>query len=322
MSFNRKNPRSLVSAALLVAPLFMAGCGTDDDTFVQESKTTPVVAQAPPAPEPAPTPPSPQPVVEATYENAEQAFLEARYPQAVDLFARYTEREPNNPWGHYMLGLSAWKDGRLDVAETAFNHSLTLDPNHLKSCINLSRVLLDSKRASGALAVLDRALGIDSTSSTAHRLKGRAHHDMNQLDDAIAEYRQAILLDPTDAWAMNNLAFVWIQQGRFDDALPALARAVELRKDVAVFYNNLGMALEHAGHFVDASEAYEFAVNLDPSNDHALRNHGRMASVREDEYTVAVDLSALARRFESSIESWKVATTEARPDSVVSVQPR
>jgi hypothetical protein len=36
-------------------------------------------------------------------------------------------------------------EGRaLDVAEGAFQQSLTLDPNHLKSCLNLSRVLLEA----------------------------------------------------------------------------------------------------------------------------------------------------------------------------------
>jgi len=321
MSFNRKN-----SVALCAIPLLLiAGCGTDDDTFVQKTTPAKEVAQTETTPSPAPveTTPAVQPVQEVTYEIAEQAFLDARYEQAVDLFTRYTGKEPANPWGYYMLGLSAWKDGRLDVAEGAFQQSLTLDPNHLKSCINLARVLLDNQRASEALPVLDRALAIDSTSSAAFRLKGRAYHDLNQPDDAIAAYRQAITLDPTDAWSMNNLAFIWIQAGHFEDALPALARAVELRKDVAVFYNNLGMALEHTGHYTEATDAYGFAVDLDAYNEKAALNHSRVASVREDESVLPVDLTALARSFETTIESWKVATTtQATADSVVSVQPQ
>lgn len=322
MSFNRKNHHSLIATALLVAPLFMAGCGTDDDTFVQKTPPASEVARTETLPTPAETtPPVVQPVQEVTYEIAEQAFLDTRYEEAVDLFTRYTERESTNPWGFYMLGLSAWKDGRLDVAEGAFQQSLTLDPNHLKSCVNLARVLLDNHRASEALTVLDRALAIDSTSSAAYRLKGRAYHDLNQGGDALAAYQAAITLDPADAWSMNNLAFVWIQEERYDEALPALARAVELRKDVAVFYNNLGMVLEHTGQFTDATEAYAFAVSLDASNGKASLNHDRVAGVREDASIPPVDLAALARSFETTIETWKVATTEAKADSVVSVKP-
>jgi tetratricopeptide (TPR) repeat protein len=102
-----------------------------------------------------------------------------------------------------MLGLSAWKDGQLETAEKAFNQSLTLDPNHLKSCINLARVLLDSHRASKRCRC-----SIVRWRSTRRRvppivLKGRAFHDLNQIDDAIITYQGAIALDPTDAWSMN-----------------------------------------------------------------------------------------------------------------------
>jgi Flp pilus assembly protein TadD len=145
---------------------------------------------------------------------------------------------------------------------------------------------------------------------------------LNQIDDAVAAYQAAIALDPTDAWAMNNLAFVRIQQGRYEEALPALARAVELRKDVPVFFNNLGMALEHTGHFTAAADAYGFAVSLDATNGRAVLNHDRVAGVREDPAAAPVDLTALAREFESEIETWKLSSNPDAPtDSLLSVQP-
>jgi len=330
MSLNHKSHRSplvMFSAALMVSAFALTGCGTDDDTFVQENHPkmnlpTQETATLTPAPVETPAPVTP-PVQEVTYEIAENAFLNARYDEAVTLFTRYTERESKNPWGYYMLGLSAWKDGQLETAETAFGQSLELDPNHLKSCINLSRVLMEHQRASEALAVLDRALEIDSTSGTVYRLRGNAYSDLNQVDDAIEAYRTAIRLDPTDAWAMNNLAFVWIQQDEFEKALPALARATELRKDVPVFFNNLGMALEHTGHYTDATQAYAFAADLDGTSEKASLNRNRVSAVRDDPAVPAVDLAVLASDFETEIESWGVAlNTPAPVDSVVSVQPR
>ncbi len=333
MSFNSQNTRrpfARAAFAALMIPLFaVAGCGTDEDTIVKKEtpSTTQTVAQTETTPSTQPqetTVPVAVPPQEVTYAIAERAFLDGRYDEAVDLFTRYTEKKPNNPFGHYMLGLSAWKDGRLDVAESEFNQSLTLDPTHLKSCLNLSRVLLEGHRPSEALTVLDRAIEIDSTSSAAYRLKGNALGDLDRSDEAVVAYQSAIRLDPEDAWSMNNFAFIRIQQGRFDEALPALARATELRKDVPVFYNNLGMALEHDGHYAAAAEAYGFAVSLDGSNTKAVQNHTRALTVRDDPAIPAVDLTALARDFESTIETWSVATitSSASADSVVSVQPR
>jgi hypothetical protein len=82
------------------------------------------------------------------------------------------------------------------------------------------------------------------------------------------------------------------------------------------------MALEHGGHYAAAAEAYGFAVSLDGSNAKAVQNHDRALTVRDDPSLPAVDLTALARQFESEILEGKVATTSARADSVVSVQPR
>jgi Flp pilus assembly protein TadD len=334
MSFNSQTTRShstRVALAALLIPLFavFAGCGTDGDKTIvkKDTPSTSTVAQ-----KETPTPvanteetvtPAKQPVGEVTYAIAERAFLDGRYDEAVDLFTRYTEKKPDNSFGHYMLGLSAWKDGQLDVAEGEFQKSLTLDPTHEKSCLNLARVLLEGHRPSEALTVLDRAVEIDSTSGSAYRLKGNALGDLGRTDEAVAAYQSAIQLDPEDAWSMNNLAFIRIQQGRYDDALPALARATELRKDVPVFYNNLGMALEHGAHYAAAAEAYGFAVSLDGSNTKAVQNHDRALTVRDDPSIPAVDLTALARQFESEVLEGKLAvTTPARADSVVSVQPR
>src|SRR5262249_5087763 len=52
--------------------------------------------------------------------------------------------------------------------------------------------------------------------------------DKGQLDEAVAEYRQAIRLKPDYAEAHCNLGIVLRQQGRFDEALACLRRGHEL----------------------------------------------------------------------------------------------
>ena len=262
------------------------------------------------------------PVIEVvSLTEAEGVYRDKKYVEASEMFASFVDQHPTNPWGYYMLGLSAWKDGRLDVAETEFKQSLLLDSTHLKTSLNLSRVLLEAHRPGEALTTLDRALEIDSTSGVAYRLKGNALNDLDRTDEAVVAYQSAIQLDPEDAWAMNNLAFIRIREGRYDEALPALARATELRKDVPVFYNNLGMALEHGGHYAAAAEAYGFAVSLDGSNTRAVQNHDRALSVRDDPSIPAVDLTQLAREFESRVLEGALVTTMPA-DSVVANQPR
>src|SRR4051812_44379418 len=50
---------------------------------------------------------------------AESTYNQKRYKEASEMFGVYLQRKPENPWGHYMHGLSAWKSGQLDVAKSA-----------------------------------------------------------------------------------------------------------------------------------------------------------------------------------------------------------
>ena len=84
-------------------------------------------------PERAPVPPAEPAVVRpVTYEEADGAYRERRFEEAVTLFSAYADQKPENAWGHFMLGLSAWKAGEQETAEAAFEAALERDPRHLK----------------------------------------------------------------------------------------------------------------------------------------------------------------------------------------------
>ena len=313
------------ASAALALTVFVAGCGTDEETFnnktISKNETKPATVVETTTTE---TPVAvSQPVVEATYENSETAFLEGRYDEAYDLFTIYTAKRPENPWGHYMLGMSAWKSGRLDDAQVAFTHALEVDSTLVKAHLNLARVLLESHQPQAALTAIESALAIDGASSAARRLQGNAYHSLGQTEDALNAYRVAIQIDPEDAWSMNNLAFILIEEGRYEEALPALARATELRKDVPVFFNNLGMVLERTGHYRAAEDAYTFAGSLEGVSERAVANRERVRSVREQPGLEPVDLAALARVFEADIQGKSSVATDAltAEEQDVSVTP-
>jgi tetratricopeptide (TPR) repeat protein len=215
-----------------------------------------------------------------SFADGEAAYRARKYVDATAIFESYTERRPANPWGHYMLGLSAWKSGDLPKSEQAFEKALSIDPHHVKSLVNLSRVFIDQKRHDEAVDRLTRASEIEPESAEVHRLLGRTYHTQRKTDEAVAAYRQAIDLDERDAWSMNNLGLLLLETKRADQALPLLTSAVELRKDVAEFHNNLGMALEHTGRFRAAATAYGEALTIDPRYEKAKQNLGRVEAVK------------------------------------------
>jgi len=311
---------SLFAAAVL-AP-FAAGCGGKERT------TTPTTTISSGAVAPTATSSS-QPEsstvgsaaraatpANASYTDAETAFRHGRYTEARDLFTGYSEHNPDNVWGFYMLGLSAWKSGDHDRALQAFDQALRLDPSHRKSLLNSARVLLETAEPKEALERVKQALAIEPLSNDGLRLLGRAHYELGEIPEAIDAYQRAIAIDDKDTWAMNNLGFIYIQQGRSEEALPPLARAVEIRGNVPVFQNNLGTALERTGHFAAARQAYEAALQADSTYTKASVALERVKAREQGADSAAVDLAALSSEFQSEVEGWR--SSSAVSDSTTS----
>jgi tetratricopeptide (TPR) repeat protein len=277
-----------VTAVLLLAAFAAVGCSKRGET-PQAKTASPDAAQ-----EPVPAPGASKPtdgegfVADATpkitgpvsFADGETAYQAKKYADAAAIFESYTERRPGNAWGHYMLALSAWKSGDLAKSEGAFEKALSIDPNHFKSLVNLSRVLIEQKRFDDAIVTLTHAEGVDADSIDVQRLLARVYHAQGKTDEAEAAYRRALELNERDAWSMNNLGLVLLEAKRADEALPLLVKAVELRKDVPEFHNNLGMALEHTGRFKAAATAYGDALSANPGYDKAKQNLARVEVVK------------------------------------------
>lgn len=255
---------------------------------------------------------APSPVKrQVTFGEAEAAYRDGRYGEAVELFHAYTDARPENGWGHYMLGLSAWKAGDLETAEESLSRAAAIDAGNVKAWTNLGRVLLELDLPGDAVVAVEEALRVNPDSHEVWRVLGNAKAEMGLVDEALDAYRQALILAPEDAWTMNNYGLLLIQLERFEEAVPPLARAVEIQPGSAMFQNNLGIALERSGELVAALHVYEAAIQADASHARAQNNfervHARLAGIE----TEPVDLSAFAASFAYEIQSWRTPGTTA-----------
>ena len=288
------NPTRHVASVLFLTAVAAVGCSNKSQTSVVKAESRDAALPKPVATrgESLPVKPSVEDSVAGTtatkilgpvtFADGEAAYQARNYSGATTIFEHYTGQRPANPWGHYMLGLSAWKGGDLAKSEEAFEKALSIDPHHVKSLVNLSRVLIEQKRYDDALDKLTRAADVDPESTEVHRLIGRTCVAQGKTDEAIDAYRRAIEVNELDVWSMNNLGLLLIEKQRADEAVPLLTRAVEVRSGVPVFHNNLGMALEHTGDFAGAAAAYKGALAADPGYDKAKRNLARVEALQGD----------------------------------------
>jgi predicted Zn-dependent protease len=303
----RITSRRIAQRGLVVVTLLAAAAACKDTGVKpgQVANTRPAPVAVHPETASTPAPSEPALPTNVSYAKAESAFTAKQYGEATTLFRAYVNEHPKNPWGHYMLGLSAWKAGDLERAQSGFQGALALDPKHVKSLVNLGRVLLESDRPMEARKRLLAAITIDSGSTDAYRVLGRVDTRLGRFDEALEAYRTALAIDPDDTWSMNNMGLLLIQQGRYEEALRPLARAVQLAEEVPVFQNNFGIALERTGHYTMAAQAYRDALSADSSYQKAKVSLARVDGRSDDPAASPVTVGMLGDSFAKEVEGWQ-----------------
>ena len=132
-------------------------------------------------------------------------------------------------------------------------------------------------RLNDAIAQYEEALRLQPDYAEPHNNLGNAWSKLpGRLNDAIAQYEEALRLKPDYVEAHNNLGNAWSQiPGRLHDAIAQYEEALRLRPDDVEAHNNLGAAWSQVpGRLNDAIAQYEEALRLQPDLAGAHNNLG------------------------------------------------
>jgi tetratricopeptide (TPR) repeat protein len=102
----------------------------------------------------------------------------------------------------------------------------------------------------------------------AHTFLGWAFSFLDRLDDAIAECKKAIAVDPDFGNPYNDIGSYLLKQGKLDDAIPWLDKAVAAKRYEPRHYPhcNLGRIYWAKGLLNRAIEEFERALELDATS--------------------------------------------------------
>jgi tetratricopeptide (TPR) repeat protein len=87
-----------------------------------------------------------------------------------------------------------------------------------------------------------------------------------KMDEAVAEFRRAIELDPGYAIAQLNLAHTYDRLGRVDEAIAAYKKGLDLDPGNATAWNNFGVLFTKKDLNAEAIRAFEQGLKIDASN--------------------------------------------------------
>jgi tetratricopeptide (TPR) repeat protein len=100
----------------------------------------------------------------------------------------------------------------------------------------------------------------------AYTFRGWAYCHFGRIDDAIAECKRAIEVDPEFGNPYNDIGAYLIELNRFDDAIPWLERAIEARRYEPRHFPhyNLGRAYLGKEMYARAIECFQQALDIEP----------------------------------------------------------
>ncbi|MDR2662502.1 MAG: CHAT domain-containing protein [Treponema sp.] len=127
--------------------------------------------------------------------------------------------------------------------------------------------------------------------------RGVDNYQAGDLDAAIADWTEAIRLNPEDAYAYYNRGVAYKNQGDLDRAIADYTAALALNPELAEAYNNRGLAYAAKGDLDRAVADYTAAINLNPEYAYAYNNRGNAYQAKGDldravaDYTAALALN-------------------------------
>jgi superkiller protein 3 len=142
------------------------------------------------------------------------------------------------------------------------------------------------------------------------------YQNQGKLDEAIAEFRQAVQVDPGYVVALMNLAHVYSLQGRSDEAIAEYRKVVDQQPTNILARNNLGVLYDRKGLYEEAIAEFEQILEREPTNAAALKNIDIAKQNRANVQARQQEIDRAVKDFEARPRDARAAYAVARLHAV------
>ncbi len=223
-------------------------------------------------------------------------FQQGRSAEAAVEYERALGADPKLVKSHNNLALALVELGRLEEAAGHYKTSLELEPK-AEIYSDLGFVMARLGHPDEARADYQKALELDRNCASAHFNLAVTFAQAGAFGEAESHFRQALPGRPT-AETYNGLGYVLARQGRADEAVAEYRKAIEVDPKFTPACNNLADALAKQGKLEEAAHYYELSLVEKPSA--AVHNALGVVLRRLGKMDEAADQFAKAKALDSA----------------------
>ena len=124
--------------------------------------------------------------------------------------------------------------------------------------------LIQQGKLDQAVAEFKKAIAINPNSAQFHLGLGSAYLSLGQTEEAIREYEQSLQIRPNAPEAQFYLGIAWNRQGATDNAIAAYQEAIRLKPDLVPAYFDLGVLYLNTQHASSAEQLFQQLLKAKP----------------------------------------------------------
>jgi tetratricopeptide (TPR) repeat protein len=196
-------------------------------------------------------------------------FYTQQYDKAIVQLKRLLAHDAKNLAAHHLLGKTYFMQRQFDPSVSELETAFKLAPSDFDIGYTLALAHLKKKDPTTARLIFNRLVTAKGNTPEVHILIGRAYRETEYLDEAIAEFKKTIALNPKHPGAHYCLGLSYLLK---DGTLKLKEAAAEFRSELASYPEeflaiyNLGVVCVIERQYEEGAIWLEKAARLRPQN--------------------------------------------------------
>lgn len=256
--------------------------------------------------------PTPRPTVSNTgnaqfyHKRGDDFFDDDNFEAAIPEFTKALQLNPNDSLAYVRRGFSYNYLGDIESAFKDYNSALKANPS-LKNEEYITCVFY--RTGDDPNTIIDKCtetINKYKGFSLAYFKRGIAYRDIDNYEQALRDYSEAIRLYPKFGYAYNSRAVVYIEPKKnYSAAISDASAAIRLKPDFDSAYYNRGLAYFYLKSFDSSLADFTRVIQLKPNDSDAYYYRGRIYYEQENYSQAIFNFSKVISIAPKDVESYR-----------------
>ena len=208
-------------------------------------------------------------------------FMLENYQEMADNAQLAIDRAPENMQAYFLKGKAMQGLSKDDEAAQLFTKAIELQGDFAEALLLRGQIYLRQAKLADALADAEAAIASGKEVESGLLLRGSVKEVENKPEEAEADYRQVLELDPFNQQAYTYIGKLYLKNERYADAVSMMDDAIEMSPVFAQAYELRAEAKKLMGDVEGATKDAAAAVNLKAASEVTGEVVDPAASIKE-----------------------------------------